>query len=279
VETVLPFGGALEAYSFSTYSRGAFGAVVHEVAHTWWGGIVPSSYTTSMWNESFASYCDGLFYRQTAEKKPERALSGQHQDRQRSRSAPARYPVPISEAYDTSNGAHSSAGYGKGSLVLSMLEDLLGTEAMIKSMRRFRDDHKSGEAADWPDFQRAVNKVTGKDYGWFFDQWINRKGVPVLKLANVQKKQEGGEYVITGEIVQEGEPYRLFIPLSVEVDDGAPARAVVEVRGGLSQVRIVTKSAPKTLTMDPGGNLLIAGAAVEGDGDPFRVQFETGTTR
>src|SRR5207249_1402250 len=110
VETVMPFGGALEAYSFSTYSRGAFGAVVHEVAHTWWGGIVPCPYTKTMWNESFASYSDGLFYRQTGEKKRERALTGQHQDPQRGRSAIGRYPVPIADAFDTSNGAHGSAG-------------------------------------------------------------------------------------------------------------------------------------------------------------------------
>ncbi len=271
VETVLPFGGALEAYSFSTYSRGLFGAVVHEVAHTWWGGIVPCPYTKTMWNESFASYSDGLFYRQTSATKPERALTGQHQDRQRGRSAINRYPVPISEAFDTSNGAHSSAGYGKGSLVLSMLEDLLGTETMIKSMRRFRDDHKPGDAADWPDFQRAVNKVTGKDYGWFFDQWINRKGLPMLKLANVQKKQESGGYVMTGEIILDGEPYRLFVPVTVEVDGGEPFRTTVEVKGATTPIRITMKSAPKTLTLDPAGNLLIAGAVVEGDGDPFRV--------
>src|SRR5205823_5277667 len=78
VETLGPFGGALEAYSFSTYDRGAFGAVVHEVSHTWWGGIVPCPYTKNMWNESFANYSDGLFTRQTASKAPPKALSNQH---------------------------------------------------------------------------------------------------------------------------------------------------------------------------------------------------------
>lgn len=272
VETVQPFGGALEAYSFSTYGQGMFGACVHEMAHTWWGGIVPCPYTKSMWNESFASYSDGLFHRQTDEKKPAHALTGQHQDPQRGRGAEFRYPVPMSEAYDTSSGPQGSVGYGKGSLVLAMLEDLLGTETMIKSMRRFREDHRAGEEADWPEFQRAVNKTTGKNYGWFFDEWVNRKGAPILKLSGVTTKQEGGKTVISGEIVQSGEPYRLFIPLQASLESGGPVRTTVEVKGVSTPFRVTVSATPKELALDPEGTLLIAGAAVEG-GDPFMVKF------
>src|SRR5688500_17195 len=50
VETLQPFGGALEAYSFATFASGTIpGAIVHEVAHTWWGGVVPNPYTRTMW--------------------------------------------------------------------------------------------------------------------------------------------------------------------------------------------------------------------------------------
>ena len=59
-----PFGGALEAYSFATFQSGTLpGTVTHELAHTWWGGLVPCAYTRSMWNKSFAEYSSGLFGR------------------------------------------------------------------------------------------------------------------------------------------------------------------------------------------------------------------------
>src|SRR5262249_2680527 len=48
VETIGPFAGALEAYSFSTYGGGRFGALAHELSHTWWGGVVPNPYTRTM---------------------------------------------------------------------------------------------------------------------------------------------------------------------------------------------------------------------------------------
>src|SRR5262249_51104631 len=60
VETIGPFGGALEAYSFATFSGGRFGAAAHELAHSWWGGVLPNPYTRPMWHESFASYSHPL---------------------------------------------------------------------------------------------------------------------------------------------------------------------------------------------------------------------------
>src|SRR5207248_9772939 len=144
VETLGPFGGALEAYSFSTYGQGMMpGAIPHEVAHTWWGGIVPNPYTSTLWNESFASYSDGLFHRQTADKKPDHAMSAQHPAPNRGREMLRQYSMPISESYDTTHPVQGSVGYGKGSQVLAMLEDLIGTEPMIHSMRRFREEHKA----------------------------------------------------------------------------------------------------------------------------------------
>ena len=42
------------------------------------------------------------------------------------------------------------------------------------------------------DFQKAIEKTTGKPYQWFFDQWIYKIGLPkfeVTKSYNVDKKQ------------------------------------------------------------------------------------------
>ncbi len=274
LETLGPFGGALEAYSFSTYNTGLFpGAVPHEVAHTWWGGIVPCTYTRTMWNESFASYSDGLFRRQTSDPKPAKALSGQHQDPQHGRNLIRGYAVPISEAYDTSSGPQGTVGYGKGSLVLDMLEDTLGTETMVRCMRRFYDDHKAGEAADWPDFERAVNAVTGQDYGWFFSQWLTRGGVPIVKLENIRKDQRGGDWMVTGEIVQEGTPYRLRIPVEVDAASSGSQESLVDVSAERTPFQIMEKSEPTAVKLDPAGNVLLAGGTVPEGQDPLVFRF------
>ena len=92
-------------------------------------------------------------------------------------------------------------------------------------------------------------------------------------IANVQKKQEGDKTVISGEIVQEGDPYRLFIPIRVDLESGTPVQNTVEVASGMTPFRIVVSGSPKSLSLDPDGNLLISGAAAEGSGDPFVHSF------
>ncbi len=274
VETIGPFGGALEAYSFSTFGGGQFaGAAVHELAHTWWGGLVPNPYTRSQWNESFAVYWDDLFQRLTGPNPERRALSGAHSGDDRGRSQLRGYAHPIRGAYDTSNGAHAAVGYGKGARVLEMLEDLVTRPVLLRCMRAFLEGHQRGEAADWDDFVAAVRKTTGKDYGWFFDQWLNRGGVPVVRLANVKLSRSGDETVVSGELIQEGDPYRLHIPIVLEMPEGESLRQTVEARGSATPIRLVTRGTPKRLAVDPEGNTLLAAADVPGDANPLAHSF------
>lgn len=273
VETYGPFGGALEGYSFATFDMGTLGANVHELSHTWWGGIVPNPYTKSQWNESFADYSDSLYERMKS-SKPTPALRGVHSGSDYGRGLLQQYHVPVAEAFDTANGAHDSVGYGKGAQVLEMLEDLLGTESMLRCVRRFRDDHLLGEAAEWPDFERAVLKTTGKDYGWFFAQWLNRSDLPIVKLANVRKSGQSGHFTVQAEIVQEGRPYRLLVPVLLGTADGKDIRKTVIIEGGRALFSIVSASEPKVLRLDPDGTLLLVGAkAAEDKGEPFSYRF------
>ena len=50
----------------------------------------------------------------------------------------------------------SAVGYGKGSQVLAMLEDLLGTATMMRCVRAFYENHPRGEAGSWEEFAAAV---------------------------------------------------------------------------------------------------------------------------
>lgn len=273
VQTLGPFPGALEAYSFSTYS-GGYGAVVHEVAHTWWGGVVPNTYLRSLWNESFAVYSDNLYRRMTGPNRDrKRALAGLHLDRQHGRSLIQQYAVPLSEARDALNPRHSAAGYGKGAQVMAMLEDLIGQEKLVRSMRRFRESVRPGEAKEWGDFERIVRRVAGRDYGWFFRQWLERPGVPVVKVVSARAKARDGEHRLEVVIEQEGDPYRLpRVPLVIEGAEGEKTEREIDLLGANSRIVLAVPFKPRRVMLDPEGNLLLAGSVSAGDnGDPLRL--------
>lgn len=264
-------GSALEAYSFATFSGGDFGPLVHELAHTWWGGILPNPYTTSLWSEVFAEYSGFLFARQESANR--RVVSSLHPAPDYGRSYLRRFPVPIAEARDVFIPAHGAAAYGKGPEVLIMLEDWLGTKTMLRCLRRFREAHVPGEAADWPDFERAVRHVTGQDYHWYFQQWLHRPGAPTVGLTGVHQAAEGDRFVVTGSIVQEGTPYRLRLPLVLELDGGQTIRQSIEAQRALTPFRITSPAAPRSLQLDPEGTVLMAGITRPNGGDPFSERF------
>lgn len=274
VQTLGPFGGALEAYSFSTYAGRSFGAVAHEVSHTWWGGLVPCPYTRNMWNESFAEYSDGLLARQTPVNKPAHALTGMHQAPNYGRDMQRIYAVPIDRAWDTENGSHSSVGYGKGALVLAMLQDEIGTEKMIAAMRLFVSDHPEGEPGDWPEFERAAKKATGKDFRWFFEQWNERGGVPEVRLNNVKREEGGGGWLVIGEIEQEGKPYRLTLPVVIETASGKFETKKITIDEESRKFSFAVGEKPVAMAIDADGTILMAGGKMQNLVDsPFRVQF------
>jgi aminopeptidase N len=262
VQTLGPFGGALEAYSFATFGPGPFtlpGAIPHELAHTWWGGLVPCTYTRSMWDESFAEYSDSLFRRMTRRSEGAPASGGTGLLRQRRSAAQAFRHFPMTQAFDTSDGRQSAVGYGKGAFVLRMLEEQIGQETMLRCMQAFLKNHPRGEAAEWPDFEAAVNQVTGQNYRWFFAQWTERKDLPQVWLTGVKTRQEGAETVVEGDIVQEGMPYRMRMPVRLETKEGGrPVTAAIEVQGPRTHFVLRADAPPLRMSLDPDGTLLLA---------------------
>jgi hypothetical protein len=218
-----------------------------------------------MWNESFADYSDDLQSRMSRDGAKTPALRGMHPPPDYGRGLLTAYAVPAMRAFDTSSGSHGAVGYGKGAQVLAMLEDLLGTEKMLRCARRFIADHRRGEAADWRGFETAIANETGQDYRWFFEQWLDRGGVPVVGIANL--KQTAGE--VSFEVVQESAPYRLRMPVAIHLASGQTVRRTLEVRSLTEPIRLPVASPVASVTLDPDGALLLAGRKTPDSSDPF----------
>lgn len=199
VDTELYGGGALEAYSYATYGHGWLpDDDAHEPSHTWFGGILPNNYLKSMWNESFASWCEGLYPRENSVgDKSEKRL--------------AFVGVPgYSQAWNATTqldsgvewgGVSSTLGYGRGGDVLQQLEFEMGTDAMVAAVRTWIKNHPKGQPAEWEGFMTAC----GPEWAWFFDQWHRRPGAPKFTISEVHR--EGAR--LTGKVAFEGPAYRL----------------------------------------------------------------------
>lgn len=248
-------GGALEAYSFATYGTGWLpDEDAHEPAHTWWGGMINNTYLRSLWNESFANFSAGLYFRE--------APIGNREERRRafvqdSRPSGAYGAVPLSDSGADKGPVASALGYGKGAQVLQVLEAELGTEMMVKSMRSWQETHPLGEPGEWEDYEKVVNGVTGADYSWFFDQWVRGPGWVDLEVSDV--KWAGGAVSAIARF--KGRPYRLTLEAMLQYSDGRRSFAscrIVPGSLGAATISIPSAAKPVLVSFDPWRKLLRA---------------------
>ncbi|AIE84964.1 M1 family metallopeptidase [Fimbriimonas ginsengisoli] len=237
--------GALEAYSFATYGGGLPGQDAHEPAHTWWGGLINNDYLTSLWNESFANYSMSFF----ARHRP----VGNDAERMAAHVFPA-VPLPgIEDAPLSRSGvgigpAAPSLGYGKGAMVLQLLENEIGSDMITRAMHEWLRTNPPRHVGSWEDFERVVNRVTGKNLSWFFDQWVRRKGLPNFNLADV--KWEAGR--LSGRLAFTGDRYRIHSELRIEFSDGVSKTVSVEA-GDDGIFSTACEQRPAAITVDPNG--------------------------
>jgi len=159
--------------------------------------------------------------------------------------------MSVARAFDTENDAHNGVGYGKGAQVLRVLEDQIGQGSMLASMRAFLSRRRSGEAAEWPEFEAAVKLTAGEDLRWFFAQWLERPGMPKVELSNITVRSEGNESVVSGRILQANPFYRVKIPVVLELRSGDTVRQTVEIRDASTEFTIRMTGIPDSLTIDP----------------------------
>jgi len=242
------YPAALECYSFTLVGQALLPlALVHEIAHTWWGGVVPNTYTRTLWNESFAEYSDGLYGRLNDK-------SGLHEFNAQVMCSPMFAPLmkqaSLMTAHDAMNMAESVIGYGKGSLVLENLEWMLGSEKMLACMRKFIERHPKGEDAEWKDFIDAVVEVAGPEWTAYFTPWLTRTDLPGLTLSGVKSEKLGNKYVITGSVAQKEPAFWIRVPLHIDTAGGSRDESIY-VRSASESFRIETTGKPVLVSLDP----------------------------
>jgi len=248
------FPPALEGYSFTLAGSGTLPDVVtHEVSHTWWGGLVPNTYTRSMWNEAFATYSEDLLDRLGGPAKSSDPGTGAWRAAATLPSGP-----PLRRVRDAMHPSHSAIGYQKGGLVLAQLERLLGTEAMLRCLREFVSRHTRGEAADWRDFEDAVCAAAGSEWRGFFNAWLSGTEIPAFALRDTRVATVAGGYRVTGSVIPSSPGFWSLAPLVLRTS-GSPVRTSVGVRGEPVKFSIASRDRPVALSLDPEGLMLRSG--------------------
>ncbi len=190
-----PMGGGMEHQTMTTISGFNFGIIAHELAHQWFGDYLTCGSWQDIWiNEGFASYAEYI----AAEGLQSRAeaikwLAQAH-------TFAINYPnggvyLDAEESRSVQRIFNSALSYKKGGAIIHMLryeinDDSLFFEIIRDYIRTFANNVATGK-----DFKKVVEKHTGENFSWFFDQWYYGKGYPVF-VTNW--RQIGDSLILTG---------------------------------------------------------------------------------
>jgi len=218
---------------------------VHELAHSWWGNSVGPETWKDIWlNEGFATYSEALYFER---------LHGE--DALRSTMMTKFDENFNGRLYDPGPDLFSNTIYSKGAWVLHMLRWETGDSLFFDIIRKYYDQYKYSTAST-RDFQQLVETITGKDYSWFFNQWVLEGEDQINLHYNWSYNKEGGTVTFKTKQVQEKyNVYKFSLETEIIYADSSEIK-VLNVSERENSFTIPVKGEPEKITVDPKNRLL-----------------------
>ena len=200
--------------------------IAHELFHHWFGDLVTAeSWSNLTVNESFANYSEYLwnehkYGKDVADYGLMKEIKGYLMDP----SSPAKDLVRFS--YHSREDMFDGVSYNKGGAILHMLRNYLGDDAFFSGLNDYlkTNEYGTGEAHQ---LRLSLEKVSGKDLNWFFNQWYFDSGHPKVSYTTTfepVKKQ----VTVTVNQNQLGKNFQF--PLAIDLyENGKPSRKNVWV--------------------------------------------------
>ena len=154
--------------------------IVHESSHEWWGNSVTAKDVADMWlHESFGAYAEALFVEDVFGR--EEALTYINAKKQN-----VRNDRPIVGVYNVQEEG-SADMYDKGQLVLNTLRSVIDNDKLWFSILRGMQETYRYQTITYDTVVAYVNRRTGKDLSYFFEQYLKNTKPPQLEVITRKK--------------------------------------------------------------------------------------------
>ena len=216
----------------------------HEVLHNWWGNGVYVDYARGNWAEGLTTFMADYAYREKAGAAAAREMRlAWLRD---IAAVPPGKEEPLVAFRARTHATSQILGYGKAAMVFHMLRDELGSEPFDAALRAFWDRQRFRSAA-WSDLQQAFESVSGRSLEHFFSQWLQRRGVPRVRIASATAARRAGVWRVTVALEQDEPPYVLRVPI---VADGKMTH-VFDFSRAKARFHFDSGEKPVELALDP----------------------------
>ncbi len=249
--------------AFTTADRfnQAASVLPHEIAHQWWPATVfIEDQDAAFLSEGMCEYSAVLYAESRGSMTLRDSLSRHPLLRPLMMRIEQGRDLPLQQKADLRS---LPTHYLKASYVHHMLRRMLGDSVFAELYRQYAARFE-GKLASLDDFRKTAEELAGKNLGWFFDQWVKKKGVPQIKIYNVKSMPDSsGGWTTRGRVRLLGyEKYTAQVEVGVREPEQLRKRKVFLGADSMGVYRndvpfeIHTSEKPVRAELDPGGDVL-----------------------
>jgi len=228
-------------------------ALGHEIVHSWIGNDVFNRAERGNWVEGLTTYLANYYWHELvgdrAQARDQRRLMVQSYNLH----APPERDYPVAQFTQKLDEHDNAIGYQKAAMLFHLLRQEVGEETFWRALTSLVAQYR-GRHAEWRDLERVFAEESGQDLRWFFAQWAEQDGAPVLSLSEVVARPVAGEpaqaFHLEATIVQSGKPFRLPLQVRIRMEGDREQNLTVPLRSQREAISVTVPARPITIDLD-----------------------------
>ena len=228
--------------------------IVHEIGHQWWYGMAASNEFEEAWlDEGFTSYAEDKVMEQEYSQPSSSQIEAVY--------------MTEPEALNTlswkfsSHDRYADNVYTRSKLVLSAVEQQIGSDKMKKVLRTYFQRYKFKHPGT-RNFQAVLEDVTKQSWGDFFDAYVyggemSDYAVDGIKVRKLTDEADGKESYESSVLIRKlGGPWP-EVPVRFHFSDGTVKDSVWDSESGDMLYKLVHSAPVSSVQVDPDHTLVL----------------------
>ncbi len=230
----------------------------HEILHNWFGNGILVDYREGNWCEGLTMYLADHKYK--ADANADAAVEFRNNTlREYADYVNATNDYPVTQFSERKNQADRAIGYGKVMMIFHMLKTMYDEEDTTLFYQVLQQGYKENlhKPMSWSKWRQLFENRLTQKIGWFFPQWLERKGLPTLSIENAEVWHDQGMWYAEFDIYTDPSETQSWVyPLIIRaVSDEGDFDYAVEIMGSPQHVSLTGYGFLDFIRADPTADL------------------------
>lgn len=241
--------GSIKRHYVQPYALG------HEIVHSWIGNSVFNRDDHGNWVEGMTTYLANYYWHEVVQDVPQA-----FEQRRMMLDGYNLYVKPdedyaVAQFLRKHDERDNAIGYQKSAFVFHLLRQEVGDELFWRALKIFVGTYRN-RPAEWRSIEEIFSRETGRDLRWFFEQWIERPGAPILSLREAHARRVKGDggreaWRLAVQVDQVEKPFQMTVPIRIVTKNLMEMRSIALRASRTNVGEFILPDQPLRVELDP----------------------------